>query len=185
MGSSKPKSPNLSGDRLSEAHNHYRPSVPIYVYRQLVQELEKTKVNLQTLEIQNEALRAQNEELKAEVLQILNSAQNLRYILENNPKNQSQLKSKSHKIVVETEKGASTIWLATQSPLAEVSYPTSSFDDGILEVGDGESHPQKDALKKQEIRGLWPIILLIFLILTCFLGSFLVVNSFLKNHNSR
>jgi cell division protein FtsB len=184
-----PRSANLPGEHISE-NNNYPPSVPIYVYRQLVKDLNQAKVNLQSLKVQNEVLRAQNEELKAEVSQILNSAQNMGYILENKAcileqTRKSPLKSKPYQVVAKTEKGSSPFLFATESSWPEGSPLKSPFDKQILAVKYTDSHPRKNSLKKQEIRGLWLIVLITVLILSCFVGSFFVVKSVLKDHNSR
>lgn len=175
----KPKN-DLSSHLLKEG-NSYRPSVPIYVYRQLVEELDKTKLNLETLKNQNQALIAQNQALKEEVATIIDSTQNLQNILENKD---SLLKSPKNRLVTESKKGFSKILLTTESPLAEIPSPEVAKEEHILEVEYTDSIKPSNSGQNKQVKGWWLIILISFLIFSCFLGSFFVAKSFLKDNNN-
>lgn len=169
----------------SENKNNYRPSVPIYVYRQLVEELESTKKDLDTLKNQNQQLITQNQQLQEEVTKIIASAQILQDLLQpkieiSEPKSSLQ----PDKIVVETEKGSSTILLSNESSLPEVSSKKTPVEEHILEVEYTESTTIKDLVKKGGLSGVSLILLISFLVLSCFVGSFFVAKLLVNNNNN-
>lgn len=167
----------------SENASNYRPSVPIYVYRQLVEELEATKINLDALKTQNQELIAKNQKLQEEVTKIVIASQNLRDLLQIKPDIiEPNLSNEPDKIVVETEKGTSTILVANDSALPEVVAKTNPVDEHILEVEYTESNNIKS--QKSGIQGIWLIMLIIFLILTSLVGGFFVVKSLVNNDNN-
>lgn len=65
----------------SHQQNHYSPSVPISVYRQLAAELEVTQEQLQSLQKQNQQLVEQNQQLRQEAKKVFQSAQKLQQAL--------------------------------------------------------------------------------------------------------
>lgn len=196
------KSPNLtpnssylsSHSQTSEDHN-YRPSVPIFIYRQLVEELQKTQLKLETLKAQNQALVAQNEALKKEVNLIFNSAQNLQAILQKKDsfvqlKTESQRKTdlKNHPQLETKPKSFPAILSKETSvkPLKKVPTPKSHRQKYTLEVDFNLSNAKDDTQKSRKIKGFWLMIMIVFLVFSCFVGSFFVAKSFLNdNNNSR
>ena len=60
----------------------YAPAVPISVYRELAKELEKAKHQLSVVQSQNIGLKQQNQALRQEVIRIIQSAANLKDILQ-------------------------------------------------------------------------------------------------------
>ncbi|NES69357.1 MAG: DUF3450 domain-containing protein, partial [Okeania sp. SIO2D1] len=67
-----------SGTRGS---NSYCPSVPISVYRELAAELQVTQAQLEALKAENQQLTKQNQQLCSEVGKVLQSAQNLKRVV--------------------------------------------------------------------------------------------------------
>jgi hypothetical protein len=189
-----PKSSPLSSYSQTSEDNNYRPSVPIFVYRQLVEELKKTQFNLETLTAQNRALVAQNEELKKELSVIFNSAQNLQEIIDNKEslvqlKTTSALETQQNNLTVETDQEFSSVNLSTEiplKPLKKIPARKSHRQKHTLEVDPNLPNSEDDAKKSGEIQGFWLMILIVFLFFSCFVGSFFVAKSFLNdNNNSR
>lgn len=169
---------NNSSDS-EELLNSYRPSVPIYIYRQLVQELEETKINLEQITVKNKTLMEKNELLQQEVIKIISCSQNLQTMLEDKSQEKHNASdSQTNQVLITTDKGKSTILFPTESPLAEVS--SSVNEEEILEVEYRSLNlPDQDA---NDIQSFWLVVLIIFLILTCFFGSIFVANNFIKNN---
>jgi hypothetical protein len=184
----KPENDSPSSN-LSEENNNFRPSVPIYLYRQLVKELEDTKVNLEILKSQNQALVAQNKDLQEEVANIFHSVQNLQTILNHKDSpleldQKSKLRSAEKRITIKTEQGFSTILLSKDLPATESSPLKSDSPKHILEVDSHKSLSGENSAQNREINSLWLMIMVIFIFLTCFLGSILLVSSLLNNQNN-
>lgn len=153
--------------------NNYRASVPISVYRQLVEELNTTKLDLENEKNRNQDLIAHNKQLEEEIVKIIVSAQNL---LEINSKiTESKSEVKPEPILMKTEQDSSLPEVLKQKPHTEKP---------ILEVEDTPSYPQPDSRKNMQIKGFWLFMVIVLIILTCFMGSFFVVRFLQKNNNN-
>ena len=153
-----------SSSRVFEQKNSHLPSVPIHLYRQIVEDLEASKAELETLKSQNKKLVAQNQQLKKEVTKIVASTQNLQEIL------QQEVKSNTPRInsgTLEQNSGRKS------SPLGR----------HILELDYKQPYSVKKSDKSSRINVSWLIIAIIFISLTFSLGSFFVAKSLLNNNN--
>ncbi len=64
----------------NSSSNHYSPSVPISVYRELAAELSSTRTQMQTYKFQNQQLVEQNQKLRLEIERVVQSALYLRQV---------------------------------------------------------------------------------------------------------
>lgn len=77
MFKSHPSQPNQQNGSFDGEVNHYRPSVPISIYRELANELQSAQTQLATLKSQNQQLVKQNQLLRREVEKVLAGMKNL------------------------------------------------------------------------------------------------------------
>jgi hypothetical protein len=170
---------------LADHNNTYCASVPIFVYRQLVEELEATKLDLENEKNLNKNLIAHNKQLQEEVAKIVVSAQNLENLVQIKPKiGESKSKITPDKILIKTDQGSSEILLANDSSLPEVFKQIPQTEEHIMEVEYTESNPQANSGKNLELKGFWLFFVILIVILSCFMGSFFLVQFLQKNNNN-
>ncbi|MCW6036033.1 hypothetical protein K4A83_07070 [Spirulina subsalsa FACHB-351] len=73
----RPSQPNPQNGSFTPEANHYRPSVPISIYRELASELQAAQTQLATLKSENQQLLTQNQLLRREVEKVLEGMKNL------------------------------------------------------------------------------------------------------------
>jgi hypothetical protein len=71
---------STGGQPSGKAGNHYSPSVPISLYRQLSAELQATQAMLDSLKGQNQQLIKQNQQLRLEIEKVVQSTLQLRQV---------------------------------------------------------------------------------------------------------
>ena len=150
--------------RVFEPKNSHLPSVPIYLYRQIAEDLAASKAELENLKSQNKKLVARNQQLKKEVTKIVASAQNVQEIL------QQEIKSNTSK-------------MNSGTPEHNSGRKTSPLARHILELEYKQPHSLKTSNKSSRIHVSWLIIAIIFISLTFSVGSFFVAKSLLNNND--
>lgn len=153
-----------SSSRVFEQKKSHLPSVPIYIYRQIAEDLATTKAELETLKSQNKKLIAQNQQLKKEVTKIVASTHNLQEIL------QQEVKSNTPRI-------------NSGTPEHNSGRNSSSISKQILELEYNQPYSVKKLNKKARIDVFWLIIAIIVISLTFSVGSFFVAKLLLNNNN--
>ncbi len=149
--------PNSHRSGLPPKVSHY-PSVPISLYRQVVEELQKTQAQLS-------AVKANNQQLQQEVAQLIRSAQNTQQLVQ---QSQQQLTSNSPVTKVKP------IWQAK-------SYPSSA--QRVVTVKYAPQRNSRSAKNAPVMNGWVLAIAIMIIILTAFTSGFLLVRPLLNNDN--
>jgi hypothetical protein len=172
-------SPNNDFSTISDKKNNYRASVPLCIYREIVQDWEATKAELESLKDKNRQLMSQNEELREEIAKILTSAHNLEQIrqkcqetLDFSPVPQHQRETPSQ------QENTSPI-----PPNLDNPGDNSVNPEYVMEV-DSHSLPSSHSSKRSEINVFGLILAIVFIILGCTAASFLVAKFIIKNNHS-
>jgi hypothetical protein len=171
-----PERENCSSSHVLKQKNNYRPSVPIYIYRQLVKDLEVTKAELETLQSENNKLAAQNQQLKAEVTKIVTSAQNLSAILHDQVKNQPPLPLRRGELKVKSSTPAINSKALDQNSRSQTAPVRLVWEHN-------QSHLPKTLEPNSRLNVFWLVVAVIFMVVTCSVGSFFVAKSFLKHND--
>lgn len=155
----------------------YRPSVPLSVYRELVQELEATQDRVDTLESQNQHLVKQNKQLRQEIEKVVHLSEQLQQVIETmEGKISSPSQTKSQKKTAQPNR----------VQVQEVfNIPSSSQRTKRARIDiDASPHTVSQSEPDGGING-WVLFLAIFLIVvTSGVAAFWVVGSRL-GHNNR
>lgn len=168
-------------------HNNHVPSVPIYVYRQLVEDFNTTKIYLKQLKSENQALKAKNEVLQKELDKIIYSARNIQQIIDSNHfvsagKSEHQFLSESENMEMLTQNNSSNQLFSKQPSQNDIKEQKKE-QEYIFEV---EGAPQTPLTNKQpkEIKSFWVVIVITLLVLSCSAGAFFLAISFIQNQNN-
>ena len=148
--------------------NFSRPSVPLSVYRELVQELQATQARIEALEAQNQTIVKQNQQLRQEIEQVLRYAQNLQEVI---AEREARIAAYSAREV----KG-------TQAPPPKPKPPASVRDQKqVIEVESDRDRYLSPSKSDGRINGWVLAIALMLIVVTSSLGAFLIVSSRLSN----
>lgn len=163
---SRSQSPNPLAKNLSSSSNFYAPSVPLSVYRELVEELQIAQAREETLNAQNRKLVKQNQQLRQEIERVIHYAQHLQEVIA-----AQDAGIASH--------DAPTPSRLPQSPAAE--------DDKqqIIEVESDRSRYASQSNSDGTMNGWVLAIALIIIVVTSCLGAFLIVHSRLGSSSDR
>lgn len=165
--------------------NNYRPSVPMSVYRDLAAELEQTKLQLETLNTQNQLLVVQNQALRAEIIKVIETHLYLEEFVSSLPpvsapiSDQPPPSPQSAQIlplVVESEPVPVN---PIQTPELEAPTPKDIPPAVVIEKSDP---PPSPAAAKADISGWLIIAMMILIVSSAFVGGFLIVHPLLNNH---
>jgi hypothetical protein len=156
---SRSQSPTPLAKNLSSSSNFYAPSVPLSVYRELVEELQATQARVGTLDAQNRELVKQNQQLRQEIERVIRYAQHLQEVIAAQD-------------------------APTPSPLPK---PPAAGDDKqqIIEVESDRSRYASQSNSDGGINGWVLAIALIIIVVTSCLGAFLIVHSRLGSSSNR
>ncbi|ACK73374.1 hypothetical protein PCC7424_5021 [Gloeothece citriformis PCC 7424] len=147
----------------------YPPSVPLSVYREVVQELRDTQARVETLDSKNQQLFEENKRLRKQLKEVIN-------ILE--PTREREIISSDK----ELRKSSSSL---TQSESWRDNYP-SSFPEPQSYRIDVPAEGENSALDSDGIINGWVLGIIIFVIIvTSCTTAFLIVNSKLILNNNR
>ena len=136
----------------------YYPSVPMSVYRQVVEELQVTKAQLS-------AMKVNNRQLQQEVEQLMRSAQRTQ-----------QLVRQSHHQVSGTK-------VSKVRPIWQAKSGDSSPQPQVVTVKYARKRNVRQEDKSPEINGWVLAVAIIVIILTAFTSGFLLVRPLLDNNN--
>ena len=194
-----PTPKHSEGEKWSPAHvferkKNYLPSIPIYVYRQMVEDLAATKAELKTIKSQNKKLAAQNQQLKREVAKIIASTQNLQELLQQEVKIQKHAAREAQHSKACTETFASAKGeCVKKSNTPRINLRTleqnsgrqnSSLQKHILELESNQPYSVETSDNSSgRINVFWLVIAIIVISLTFSVGSFFVAKSLLNNNN--
>ncbi len=158
--------------------NPYSPSVPISLYREVTNELQLTKTQLDALKQQNQELNQQNQKLRIEIERTVQSALRLRQVADSQSAN-SEAPSESPFPGVELYYESKPI---PAPPSPREDEPTPSAPPPRLHTE--QRPPQRRSIrteKPSELGGWWLILAILFIVVTAFGTGFLIVRPLLPH----
>lgn len=179
------------------------PSVPLSVYRELAAELQATRAMVDSLNAKNQDLTLYNQKLRQEILRFVQSAINLRALVEpaqtpvhagraNYPAatsaqpNQLRSNSGNPSEVMGSTAPSLEETAAAASIAARLRSPDASPAFEALYTGEQE-RPLK--LEKQhrprDLGGLWLTLTVVLIMVTAFGAGFMIVRPLLPTSNSK
>ncbi|MFM7449738.1 MAG: hypothetical protein ACKO24_14235 [Leptolyngbyaceae cyanobacterium] len=160
----------------------YAPSVPISVYRQVVQELQLAKESLEGLQTQSQAaiaalnlknqeLAQQNQTLRVEIERVVQSALRLRQLADHHPASTSQPLSEA----------VSAVEVHFESASVPPPAPSSdhSSQERLIVEHPVQPPPLSESGKASEVKGWWLVITILLIVTTAFGVGFVVVRPLL------
>lgn len=179
---------NISPDPTTRttAH-HYRPSVPISVYRELANELQAAQAMLNSLKVQNQQLTEQNQQLRQEFENVVQQAMHLQQAiasfqqLEEHtvPKtdSQAQVLISPHTNIAETLE-SSHLEVVSLSDRSESFTPEVSEN---LTREESRDRPAAKPERKSKTKSLWLGITILAIMLAAFSAGYWVIRPILSN----
>ena len=155
----KPNSYPLSSHQTVSFSRQAYPSVPMSVYRQVVEELEVTKTQLASVQ-------ANNQQLQQEIEQLIHSAHKAQ-----------QLIHQSNRQFDPTKKTTKV------KPIWQAKSWDSAREQQVVTVKYAPKYTSRQHKKPQEMNGWVLAIAILVIILTAFTSGFLLVRP-LVNHNN-
>lgn len=162
----------------------YAPSVPISVYRQVVQELQLAKESLEGLQTQSQAaisalnlknqeLAQQNQTLRVEIERVVQSALQLRQMADHQPASTSP----------PAPEAVSAVEVHFESAPAPPPTPSSdhSSQDRLIVEHPVQPRPLSESGKASEVKGWWLVITILLIVTTAFGVGFVVVRPLLPS----
>ena len=156
----KPNSHQPRSPQTIPFPRHSHPSVPISVYRQVIEELQVTKAQLS-------AMKANNRQLQQEIDRLMQSAQRTQQLIQ---QSNHQL---SHRPKINKVK---PIWQAK-------SWDTSQ-EQQVVTVKYAPQRTPRQQNKSPEINSWVLAIAIVIIILTAFTSGFLLVRPLLNNNHN-
>jgi hypothetical protein len=168
--------------------NHYSPSVPISVYRELAAELSSTRTQMETYKFQNQQLVEQNQKLRLEIERVVQSTLHLRQVADGYTVARSQMdypvdygmpKAPSHPMPQ-----AMSEVVPKPRPSGNKATPSDRHDgsDPVLFTEQPAPQPQRSPGRDGKDLNGWMLALIIGLIVvTAFGTGFLLVRPLLSN----
>jgi cobalamin biosynthesis Mg chelatase CobN len=178
------------GSPPSATGNTYAPSVPISLYREVVNELQSNKTLLEALKTQNQQLNQQNQQLRVEIERVVQSALYLRQIAD------------THQPIFSMEAEQETLpdlelHIENPTPSVKSSAPTvpttkkpvprkpSAQDDPSSQrlFTEQEVQPRRTPQSEQssEIAGWWLVVVVCLIVVTAFGVGFVIVRPLLPS----
>ena len=180
---------NISSDASpgTTAH-HYRPSVPISVYRELANELHTAQTMVNSLKVQNQELTEQNQQLRQEFENVVHSAMQLQQAI-------ASFQQLGGHTVLDTHSQAEIAIFSGTNPVETVEHPhgeviqtrdrTESLTPEISENLKAEEESPNRAVAKPErkskAKSLWLAITILAIMLGAFGAGYWVVRPILSN----
>jgi cobalamin biosynthesis Mg chelatase CobN len=167
--------------------NTYSPSVPISLYREVVNELQSNKTLLEALKAQNQQLTQHNQQLRVEIERVAQSALYLRQVADANQPVFS---------MTTENQGLSDLELHIENPVSMVTPPAPiakkpaprkppAKDDTPPQqtFTEQEAQPRRTAQseKSSEIGGWWLVLVVCLIVVTAFGVGFVIVRPLLPN----
>lgn len=182
----------------SPSANHYSPSVPISVYRELAAELQTSKATIESLKSQNQQLVKQNQQLRQEIEKVVQTAQNLQEIVTSlgsvgSANGVEGVRSRSGLPPQPEPRPASS----APPPPRVTSVPASEFPPSYppteptpppytetLVIEQEEPRPRRSGSSDgvSEVNGWWLIAFISIIVLTAFGAGFWIVRPMLNNN---
>jgi len=182
----------------SPSANHYSPSVPISVYRELAAELQTSKATIESLKSQNQQLVKQNQQLRQEIEKVVQTAQNLQEIVTSlgsvgSVNGVEGVRSRSGLPPQPEPRPASS----APPPPRVTSVPASEFPPSYppteptpppytetLVIEQEEPRPRRSGSSDgvSEVNGWWLIAFISIIVLTAFGAGFWIVRPMLNNN---
>ncbi|MDB9313674.1 hypothetical protein PN462_11235 [Spirulina sp. CS-785/01] len=155
----------------------YRPSVPITVYRQLAQELQVTKEEMSHLQRKNQHLMEQNTLMREELAKISQSVETLQQVT-------ASYDGEGNVITSEPPKHQETEIQESPEPSLALSNFEDDFESSlVMEVE--EKPERRPSLQERmgDANGWLVVVTLVFVVLTVFGGTYLLVRPLFSNNN--
>ena len=196
----KSNSYSASSNLTIPLSRHPHPSVPISVYREIVEQLQATQAQLSAMKTNNQHLIYRNQQLQQEVERLMKSAYKVQQLAnyeivdpqtekvtrkQVNQNNKSQVRlpsptqqSRNNHQALHSNQAAKVkpIWQAK-------SLHSSPKKRQIVTVKYAPQHPSRQQKSSQEMNGWFLAIAIIIIILTAFTSGFLLVRPLLNNNS--
>ena len=155
----KPNSYSLSSTPKVTSSHYSQPSVPMSVYRQVVDELQATKAQLA-------AIKTNNRQMQQEVAQLIQSAYRAQQIVS---RVNHQLTHRSAATKVKPIWQAKSWDLSPRQQVATIKYPSPSYS--------------RRKHNSQAINGWFLAVAIVIIILTAFTSGFVLVRPLLSSND--
>jgi hypothetical protein len=158
----------------STSANFSRPSIPLFVYRELVEELQNTQARLETLEAQKKLLVRENQQFQQEIEQLMGCVQQLQAVIATRDAQTTGGREQ------ESTSPSVDGWVV---PATRYSLPVSGENPPnkklIIEIE--SDRPISQSKGDGKINGWVLAIALMAIVITSCLGAFLIVSWQLKS----
>ncbi|MDX2096831.1 MAG: hypothetical protein SFW36_03575 [Leptolyngbyaceae cyanobacterium bins.59] len=162
-----------------------RPSVPLYVYKELAAELQAAKVMLDSLHTKNQHLTRQNQQLRQEMERVVEAVVQMQQVVDGDEHNSSSVLEPSP-----TPKREKPVEAAKKAPVRSAPRPVASKPDKLEspllsgdlvteQEGSRPSFEQKP--ERVDLGGLWLAVVILMIVLSAFGAGFVIVRPFLQS----
>lgn len=174
--------------------NHYAPSVPISVYRELAAELHTARTMMAAMSSQNQQLIKQNQHLRIEIERVVQLSLQLRQIADSFP-------PLSHEVLAETADADDQFIADTSSSVPDIRSRTippkfdkpesrvePKFEAGASELKgifteqeEGRYRRNSAPERSGELNGWWLGVVIFLIVVSAFGAGFVIVRPLLPN----
>ena len=165
------------------ASNPYSPSVPISLYREVANELQMTKTQLDSLKLQNQELNQQNQKLRIEIERTVQSALRLRQVADSRPVG-TDTPSESPFPGVELYFDAAPVPVSPATSGETEPTPPVPASSTPTRLHTEQRPPQRRSMrteKSSELGGWWLMLAILLIVVTAFGTGFLIVRPLLPH----
>lgn len=146
---------------------HYAPSVPISVYRELAAELQATQSMLDSLNNQNQQLTQQNHRLRLEIDKLVQTSAQVQTVVEAMP---------------QPTWGQDLTAMAAATPPPARDLDPRRDQPLVMVTEQSEHRPgQRSSRSSAELNNLWFVTTMVLIVVSAFGAGFLIVRPFLSN----
>jgi cobalamin biosynthesis Mg chelatase CobN len=175
------------GSPAPSTGNTYSPSVPISLYREVVNELESNKTLLDALKAQNQQLTQHNQQLRVEIERVAQSALRLRQVADVNQPVFSMTTENEGLSELELHIETPAPTGKNSAPIAKKPAPRKppSKDDTPSQqtFTEQEAQPRRmpQSETSSEVGGWWLALVVCLIVVTAFGVGFVIVRPLLPN----
>lgn len=197
----KARANSESPTQQSPAGQAATPSVPLSVYRELAAELQATRAMVDSLNAKNQELTLHNQKIRQEVSRFVQSAINLRSLVEptqptirqpraiNHPQAQAFAQAKAnarhpeapHTATPSLEETSAAASIAAQLRTPDMQ-PT--YEQLFTEEQENPHRPERTQ-PKRDLGGLWLTLTVVLIMVTAFGAGFIIVRPLLPTGNGK
>lgn len=196
----KSNSYSASSNSTIPLSRHAHPSVPMYVYREIVEQLQATQAQLSAIQTNNQQLAYHNQKLQQEVEILMQSAYKVQQLAhqeiitpqtekvrkkQSNSHHRSQVRLYPHN---QQASRNSHISHSHQTNKVKPIWQAKSLHSAVKEpqivtVKYAPQHSSKQQKSSQEMNGWFLAIAIMIIVMTAFTSGFLLVRPLLNNND--